>query len=756
MTSGSSYERKESLEYSVGASDGYAGGAVTEFCTLKTVETGSSTIVGAIAPTLTKISVVSGLTQANVELTIGNYTLMEYPEGVLYLYYAVYEEVEVESSDGTVTELELVGFMRAEAEDLDDLTSGERSLIIDSLESEKTYRLYIYYKDTSSMTDETKSDYKDENIFSGLALPDYGEYVTADDGYDIESIVACFTATSNSSLDPTSAALSPMQKIMGGTSHLVTAASMASDGTVTAAVYDYYETIETQSGIVIQSLSFDLGNTNTYFAIDEDAYTSNKTLVSKAVTYYIQDEYTWVYFILERCSSSDSTSSSDNWTTVLAPSQYYDDNNEMKEQVKEAGIYCDMDGDAAGSNVAKITYEYYKALGDLTWVATPVETSEGSSRYTVSLNFTYYPDGIIEPGYYYRIKTLIFQGSGMDDTTGYLLDPELVSLASTSSTAQYRVSNYKGWKSYSYSELNPLVQVTNIVRKSDSFTLSIRGVETYYTWLDRYFYMRLCEWNGTSWEVLEDNTYYGDDGSGTTWNNTAFAVGTTYSISFQNLDESTTYCLRFYGLTDTDYDNYVNVMGTSSVPLAANYEDTAIFGDLTDHTDSDASANLTTLYNYFLGISGSSKVADLNINSTAAHANDVLLCESSSITTFANGYETTIGTFYQADVNTSTGRSVTFRFENASGLGEVYYIEYNMVHLNQDTVKGFVYSDGTSPMDDGATEGDVELTITNSSLSLTSSDAEGEWQVQLVLYGDSDGDGVYDDVLEKYSFSFDV
>ncbi len=733
------FTRTEDLNYGDDAQTGYATGNVAEFCALQTITFTAETEVSAIAPTLSSVEITAGLTQAQVDLTIGSYNLMEYPDGeYLHLYYAVYEEtVTTDSGGNTSTTLTLVGVMIGEA----DQSSSIRTVLLEGLENEKTYRLYIYYKDNRDGNAKT-----DTEIF-GTTTP--GTFVT---GTDAEALAKCFTPTTNSVLDPTSNETvsgngSSIQKIMGGTSHTVTSAYYDDDGNYVAAVMDYYETFTTLNGIVIGNPKFSLGSTSSYFDSVTAPTASGKKLTASATTSYKQDENTEVYFVLERRAST-----SDDWKTVLAPEDYYTTAIKNAVTTEDEDAYCAQDGTI--SDVSMTHWEYYG--NDYSY--TDLTANTAGTTYTASMSLTYYPDGVIQPGYYYRMKIMIFQF----DENGE--NPALVSLYSSSSSQRYTAITTE-WKQYSYNSLNPLVKVTNTVRAQDSITVNIQGQSTYYTYLDRYYYLRLCKWDGTEWVVLEDTdsasksvygaVTYGSTSISDRCDKVAYLVGRTYSVSFQNLDYNTTYALRFYGLMDSDYDNYVNVADSSGTPLAENDETYGtIFteiadGDYYDSSKSvtDPGARLSVLYKYYLGISSSDSASSLVIGDTYRDTNaatsvtwdaeQVLLCQSSSITTLADGVTATIGDHYQSDPLSST--SVMLYFENASGLDTVDHIGYTITYFGTgsvDPISGTIYKgSAASPMDGGGTEGNVTLTITNNLLNLN---LAGTWYIQLELYDEDD------------------
>ena len=120
----------------------------------------------------------------------------------------------------------------------------------------------------------------------------------------------------------------------------------------------------------------------------------------------------------------------------------------------------------------------------------------------------------------------------------------------------------------------------------------------------------------------------------------------------------------------------------------------------------------------------------------------MLLNSSTSITTFAEGQQATIGEKYDYRINASA-RQIQLFFENASGLGNAQTISYTISYMGStETLSGEITKAGSakSPMDDGGTSGNVSLTITDDRIQFT--DVECCY-VQLVI---KDADGK---VIEK-------
>ncbi|MCD8197715.1 MAG: hypothetical protein LUE24_11235 [Lachnospiraceae bacterium] len=406
------------------------------------------------------------------------------------------------------------------------------------------------------------------------------------------------------------------------------------------------------------------------------------------------------------------------------------------EVAKEAGIWCDMDS----GTLQDYYYENYGTeqsdgsyTGDLQYTPMTADST------TATLKLRCYPGSIIQPGYYYRAKAVIFQY----DSDGK--NPQLVSLGSSTSTTAYR-SSTRSWVDYSYSSSNQLVRVTNIKKETtgtaaeptSTITATIRVQSSYYTWLDRSYYLRLWKYDSSTkvWEVVDDDKYYGSDTSGS-YRTKTYTVGISYTVTFQNLDPSTTYMLRFYGLMDTDYDNYLNIQDDSGNLLSTNGT-TAIFKELDTHLEwenigatagASLNTNLWTLYQTYLGGSGSSTAPGTTYNN---NWESVLLSQSSEITTFAYGQSATIGEYYYKQVSTS---SVTLYFENPVNLGEVDYILYTITWIgdsDEASVSGSV-SASTGLVYGESLGGDAALTIPNLTIDMTQA---GTYAIQLQLYSD--------------------
>lgn len=710
-------QRTELLAYGANE-EGYRTGAVTELCKLDQAEGDFTLTVEPIAPTLKDYELTPGLTQLLVDLSIDSYNLMTYPAPeTLHLYYAVYRVDTVEEHGETLEKLSLAGVMIGEK----DQSGEERQVLMDGLEKDTTYRLYIYYKDNREGDART-----DAQIF-GSRLPEAGTFVT---GTEAEALARCFTRMdedTGTELNPASNdEVNGIRKIMGYNEVIVQRAGYDEAGNPTPAIRDYYEEFTTLKGIVIEELKATLGYTMDY--LSRGSFQS-KTMTFSATTKFIQDEYTKLYFVLERCPVSQDRNNEENWRTVLADNDYPTD-ADVNPQFRP--------WDEAVARVAGFAKNKYQFYGK-DYSYTPLtQAKDGTVSYTASMSLTYYPGYAMAPGYAYRVRALIFQYDGEDDT-----EPELVSLASANRDTPYKTTGFYTWNQYNYDALDLPVKVTNVERGETTLTASIKA-SYLYNYLDKRYYLRLCKLNaGGTWEILEEDTYYGTASRGTTWNKCVLFEGASYKVSFQNLDSDTTYALRFYGLIDTDYDNHVNIM-SQGVPLAAN--DTrsggTVYTDLEAHYSQSMDGDweepenrLPVLYEYYFGNDSYNDASKLDI-SAAANADQVRLCTSQEMRTFQKGQLGTIGEYYQKDVDTARN-TLRLYFDGASGLNQAAAINYTISYFDPngasqtETVSGQVIKgSNASPMDGGETSGNVTLTITNDRLQLSN---KGTYYVQLEL-----------------------
>lgn len=737
--------RTESLRYGVDDETGYRGVNVTEFCKLGSMEATAEVSIGSIAPTLSSHSITRGITQAKMDLSIESYNLMPYPEGEkLHLYYALYKVTEEESMPGEkpTEKLDLAGVMIGEEKQTDEET-GEllrsRSILLDKLEKNQKYRLYVYYKDNRDSKAKT-----DAQIFgSALSGVTPGQFIT--DPTKAKALAACFTKVEGSNLVPSdNNPKNHIRKIMGYREVVVKAAGTDGSGNPTPAVLDYYDEFTTLEGIEIKKITANLGQLNSYLVgvnnpdpTGAEGEHSGKTLRVTAITSARQNDYTRMFFVLERCPLDKRWTDENNWKTVVADmgTTGVSESNEdyAPEYPTDKSInpeFRDWDG-----NVTKLTKNNFRSYGE-SYIYNPLTAS--GSEYTASMELTYYPGQVILPGYYYRVRAMIFQYE-----EGWT-DPTLVSLAEVKSDQQYLSSGVWIWQKYEYNASDLPIKVTNVERDQKTIKATVRATDTGF-YLDNYYYARLWKYDtGTNnWVLLEEDQYYGTTSatSSTTWNKKALKVGDTYVLSFKELTPNTQYQIRFYGLMDSDYNNKLNIAGTGG-PLTA--EDNTLIYTNTENYQSDPqntklNNSLSALYRKYLGIASSAKAAELKI-ANATNAEQVLLNTSSNITTFAADQTATIGSMYQYIVNASAHQIQLF-FDGASGLSNAKTISYTISYLGAATDVGTVSGQITagnkdkSPMDNGGTNGDVALTIKDDRLDLSNS---GTYYIQLRVL-DKDG-----------------
>ena len=137
------------------------------------------------------------------------------------------------------------------------------------------------------------------------------------------------------------------------------------------------------------------------------------------------------------------------------------------------------------------------------------------------MSLNYYPGQVIVPGYYYRVRAMLFQYE-----KGWK-NPVLISLASATSDKQYVTSGTWIWQKFEYNESDLPVKVTNVEREQNSIRAKVRAANTGF-YLDNHYYVRLWKYDNVTnkWVLLEDDKYYGTDTSGKSWNKEALAVNT--------------------------------------------------------------------------------------------------------------------------------------------------------------------------------------------------------------------------------------
>lgn len=715
---------EENLRYGQDENSDYSLGLVTEFCPLKEVKAAWEYKVLSMAPTLTSSWRSKGLTKVQVEGTLSNYQLLNYPKTgtgderePLHLYYAVYEETKTADE----TTLTLKGVVIGDSSSILD-KKGKCEVRFTGLDQGKNYRIYVYYKDNRN--DDAKTD---QALFG--TVPAAGTCVT---GRTAEALAKIFTPLKEGKLDPESNTVtdSKITKLPGLPAHLVTEADP--DAGIEA-VYDNYIEINTLDGILVNNLRIELHTGDAY--INNNA--SSKRLNIRSGSLTVQDERTKVYLALERCPAGSEDTESE-WKTVIANEGY--DNPDEKALLQQAGIWCDW-ANINRNLTLNANLKYFENYPQCTVKGLSSSNITTSMEVTPSISMPVYPEGVFQPGYSYRVKEVIFQY----DAAGK--NPLLVSLDGKGSEKRYGLSDTVTWSLYSYNELNRPVTLTNIVQEvtdADESTISMNMSIRQLNYLDNKIYVRICEKQpNETWKVLDVDKYYDTVNGSTKINKMAFEPSKSYLLKFRNLEKNKTYRLQFYALVDRDYDNQVDIV-KNGIPMGANDTEAShkIYKDL-DHYYGDKNRttppanNLEELYKYYYKTTTASAVpVDLG-GTTNTNAQQVMLDWSREITTFKKGQLGTIGNYYQSDVD-STGTELTLHFADASGLGKVascqYYIKY--VPNLDDTanegadVTGIIMADAGTGLITNAASGNVELVIRNGQLQMKN---PGTYYIQLQL-----------------------
>lgn len=485
---------------------------------------------------------------------------------------------------------------------------------------------------------------------------------------------------------------------------------------------------------------------------------SGKQLTATAKTDFIQDKYTRMFFVVERCPSNLRWSNEENWKTVMVDQGVGSDPTDPDYAPKYPTEEKDTEGnlvnpefrswDTEATELTKRNFRYYGS--DYTYEPLTETTNEkGDIEYVAKMSLTYYPGQVLVPGYYYRIRALMFQ---YDE---HWENPTLVSLEDEKSENQYASSTTWIWQKYEYNANDLPVKVTNVIRDKNSISATVRAANQGF-YLDHHYYVRLWKYDTSTnqWVIQEDTKYYGQIDKKSLMQ-TALQVNKSYSLTFQGLDPGTEYELRFYGLMDSDYDNHLNIAGDTKTPLEGQ-DNIAIYGNLSDYynkintsSPEELTNNLQNLYKTYLNINSYNDAATLKIADND-NAEKVLLNASSVIRTFDNLQTATIGNWYETKVYPSAHQFCMY-FENASGLSSAETIAYTIKYFgNVESVTGEITRQGNagSPMDGGKASGDVSLTITDNRLQLTN---KGTYSVQLEIR-DANGN-----LIEKpASIIFDV
>jgi hypothetical protein len=309
---------------------------------------------------------------------------------------------------------------------------------------------------------------------------------------------------------------------------------------------------------------------------------------------------------------------------------------------------------------------------------TKTEFVSSGSYYKSNMSLYYYPGGVIRPGYKYRTRVILLKknSSGTYDN-----------IVSKNGTRQYALTTSAEWKQYTYSDENRLIEALVTDRTESTITCSLYRAgnsESYGTWnlLDNYYYVRLqeCDANG-NWTYVSNKCYTSN------LLKTSIAISKTYSVTFQNLKADTQYRIVCFALADTDYDNYLNIAG--STLLEDNRSDYPIYGStsLADANMEDTNAErVSELYNYYLGIESKAYAGQLVANNTdkltssGSRADEVIISRSGSISTLKAGQIATLGTLDSSEVG-QNNTAVTLRFEKASGTKYLTSYDYSIYKL---------------------------------------------------------------------------
>jgi hypothetical protein len=742
----------------------YANNSVMSFVPLKTYKVEvQHYAIEQISPTLNQVDASSGLDDFTLEMQVGNYDLMHYPNDDgedLYFYYLLYETKPAEDPSQE-DELKLVGAMIGHDAEEDDKEEGAISLYrtvtadFTGLNQDQDYLVAIYFKDMrkddpktdgelfATVFNGTNESYKKDKLYTnGTVLKNIAKLLTGvDAGYwdkeetDEESGMTTTVRTFETKL--TSAF-----SLVGVSNEMLAS--------------NPYE-VSTLNGIMINTVTADFGFSGAY--ILEDG-TSGKAITAEIeAASDLTKAGLSVCYTLERRPIADTTD--DTWETVLYDSALYNETakkglltseynaDENKDDGTSATlVFAPLAKDESG-NIVATSFDTLREVAEKYPVTKTDESADGGdggentgggenpnpeeepdNRKAEFESLTYYPlqnltdttKRYIVPGYSYRLRTVILKNN------------TLVSLDKNDITQRSKTSKIVKWTRYEYGDQVPLVIVRDIAKESNSFSCSIttRGnALNYNTWnlLENVYYVRLAVYDNEkeNWTVLTDTKYYG-----TIYNSSIrdypFKVGYGYKLSFQNLDASKNYRLQFYTLADTDYDNRLNVLsGTSEavmVPFGGNLtdNDTNIF--YIDSNTKMGTNRVSTLETNYIGYANATN-SDSQKEWFNRQYTQVLSNNSDTISTLASGQPGTIGTWYKTQVNNAT--SLTLSFSDASNMGAASRVEYSLSYFPSDTkdttdyptISGTVYKNSTSVLDNGTTSGLGTLTVQNQSFNLT-------------------------------------
>jgi hypothetical protein len=500
---------------------------------------------------------------------------------------------------------------------------------------------------------------------------------------------------------------------------------------------------------------------------------SKRKFKATVTTKYNQDNLR-AAFVLERKKSGGTT-----WETIMMDQGLYElyKNKGTTDTAKYSKeLYSTLWGTSASTtpilyDVSASEFKTFEAYAGVTDIYDGsqrlTDTTGDGSKYTNTIEFAYYPGGAIKQGYVYRVKALLFltDNSGKMDT--------LVSLDANNSKNRYG-NTYWTWSKYDYTDSSTLFAVTNMSVSNDAVdstagdnhkltvTVSRRNASTVTNagFLDGKYYVRLAKKTDKGWEVVTDPDCYGTTKTGYPSGEKsifykAFSMSDmSYQLTFQNLQSDTEYRLQFYGLLDTDNDNYVNITDSKGTYLAANDDTTKIFISNTPSTVNSVNnyyAQINQKYfsmnSYldltdYVGTTSTKPTKEGDFITSQAYTN-LMLCASSSATTLKEGQRTTLGT--RGTVNKDTNGKLTIQFNKTSGVEHLTRCDAELVYNSDDgtitDLRSGIITIGKgeegSIMEGGLTEGTVTLSIeSNNDLLNWSKYTDGTYSLILYFYDD--------------------
>jgi hypothetical protein len=549
----------------------------------------------------------------------------------------------------------------------------------------------------------------------------------------------------------------------------------------------YYGTITTQNGVTITGCTLATNyqrTVMTHQTVDKTTvWDSNRTLTASVTTNYNQDDLN-VVFVLERREIGTG-----KWETIMMDkdlNDFYNTNGNGSTNLYDKELYSTLWNANAGSTDAVLckkandfeTFDSYIG-GSLYGENQSLTAVDGD--YTKAVSFTYYPGGALKQGYQYRMKALLF----LKNESG-----QMYRLVSLDKTGKYRYGVASGtWTKYEYSDSNSLFTVTNMSVSNDGAdgdnqnNHTLTAMVSRRSWayvaqagfLDGYYYIRLAKKTENGWEVVTNPACYGETSVGYPYNTSmkicfkafsAFA-SESFTLTFQNLDSDTEYRLQFYGITDTDNNNYINIADESGTPFAVDDKTTGqifrtVSGSIQSSTVNYSNNSYSNIYQKYIGIDSVLSLNNYRNNTPtkdflSSEAYKVMFCTSSSVTTLQNGQRTTLGT--RVTVNTDKDGTLTLQFNNTSGVEhitsckvELYYDsdDGSITNLSSGIIEVTKDPEADSIMDEGRKNGTVTLTIQDPGNDLLNwSKYTDDGMYSLVLY-------VYDgnSLIKKYDSTF--